>query len=954
MAGDDLTVKVDANVSGYEAGVERAQRATMRYQASLASLESDLMKLEKSLDDDVAAALQRQNDAMESTGRGLFVFGAAAAVGLGLAVNEAMKWESAWAGVTKTVDGSAPQMEKLEADLRNLATTLPATHEEIAAVAEAAGQLGVAREDIISFTKVMVDLGETTNLTADDAATAIAQMMNVMQTAPEDVGRMGAALVALGNDGASTEAQILGMAQRIAGAGASIGLAESEVLAIANALASVGIEVEAGGSAISAVMKEIQLDVSTNAARLEDWARVAGMSAEEFKSLWQQDAAAGLDAFVRGLGNIQANGGDAVKVLADLEITQIRQSDALLRLAGAGDLLTESLVLGNQAWEENSALLEEAAKRYGTTESRVQVARNQLRDAAIDMGSVLLPALAEVAGTMSNFIRAWQDVPKPIRTAIVVLGVLVTSLSLFGGAVMMAQAKIAGFAATTAALPAGPLKNLRGGLASTAGFLMGPWGAAIALGVAAVALLAAEHGKAAREVEAYRATLDEAGNATEQTFQQALENLSAEGWLDYAKDVGISMEEVVAAVTQGGGALDELKAKVAEAEGNMGTGESFWNNLTGDSGQFIENIENARGKIAEAQEQGRLLSEGNAQLAGTSAAAGDAQEGATAAWSDGADAAGDLNEEIKTLGENLSDLADAYLNNRDAGRQVRDGLRQIRNAVKEYRNEHGSLKGAFKEGTESGDKFSGMLDDLAQDYLTQIETTERVSGSQRKTMQVYRESRASLIDVAQSLGMTERQAKQYANQILGTPKLARTLFDAQTGQASADIAALQRQIDEAARNRQARIDITVQMHRRGAQTVGGLQEADGGIVQAYGDGGFSSGGSRVDRMPQLRVGGGTVTWNEPETGWEAYISGKPSMLARNRGVWAEAGRRLGIGSGGGSTVVVQQVSLDGVRVEGRIGADGYLRGVIRQEASQVARAEVDGAARHRRLAEGGR
>lgn len=66
--------------------------------------------------------------------------GLAVSAALALSGKAAIDWESAWAGVTKTVDGSASQMAVLEGGLRDLATTLPSTHTEIAAVAEAAGQ----------------------------------------------------------------------------------------------------------------------------------------------------------------------------------------------------------------------------------------------------------------------------------------------------------------------------------------------------------------------------------------------------------------------------------------------------------------------------------------------------------------------------------------------------------------------------------------------------------------------------------------------------------------------------------------------------------------------------------------------------------------------------------------------------------------------------------------------
>src|SRR5699024_3975242 len=165
---------------------------------------------------------------METAGRALTALGLTTVGALGLATKSAIDWESAWAGVRKTVDGSDVELAAVEDGLRNLATTLPATHAEIAAVAEAAGQLGVQTDSIVDFTETMINLGETTNLSADEAATSIAQLMNIMQTAPDDVDNLGAALVELGNNGASTERDIIQMAQRIASSGQIVGLTEAE------------------------------------------------------------------------------------------------------------------------------------------------------------------------------------------------------------------------------------------------------------------------------------------------------------------------------------------------------------------------------------------------------------------------------------------------------------------------------------------------------------------------------------------------------------------------------------------------------------------------------------------------------------------------------------------------------------------------------------------------------
>ncbi len=184
----------------------------------------------------------------------------------------------------------------------------------------------------------MVDLGETTNLTADEAATAIAQLMNVMQTAPEDVGRLGAALVELGNNGASTERDIIQMAQRISGAGAIIGLQEHEVLALSNALASVGIKAEAGGSAVSTAMIKMASAVAEGGEAVTGFAEAAGVSAAEFAQAFEDDPARAIQMFVEGLGRIDAAGGNVFAVLDDLGLGSIRTRDALLRLAGSGEL----------------------------------------------------------------------------------------------------------------------------------------------------------------------------------------------------------------------------------------------------------------------------------------------------------------------------------------------------------------------------------------------------------------------------------------------------------------------------------------------------------------------------------------------------------------------------------------------------------------------------------------
>jgi TP901 family phage tail tape measure protein len=444
MAGSvrNVSVRFTAEIQGFRQAMAEAAAATRRTadaaDESSAAADTYLGRLVESANE--------SRDAWDTAGASLLGIGTAAVAGLALAGKAAMDWETAWAGVTKTVDGTPAQMDELEASLRGLAKTLPATHEEIAGVAEAAGQLGVKREDVVGFTETMIALGETTNLTADEAATAIAQISNVMGTMERDgsegVERFSATLVALGNAGASTEAEILGMAQRLAGAGKLIGASESDVLALANAMASVGIEAQLGGGVMSRVMQRMYGDVMTGGEGLEELAKVAGVSSKEFATAFETDPVRAVDMMVKGLSRVKDEGGNVMETMSGLGIKGTEETSVILRLAGAGELLADSLKLGDSAWESNSALAAEAAKRYETTESKVKVAWNNIKDAAISAGAVLLPMIAGIAEGAAGLASAFGAIPAPIQGVLTVLGGVAGVAALGAGAFLTLTPRI--------------------------------------------------------------------------------------------------------------------------------------------------------------------------------------------------------------------------------------------------------------------------------------------------------------------------------------------------------------------------------------------------------------------------------------------------------------------------------------------------------------------------------
>ncbi|MFL5731466.1 MAG: phage tail tape measure protein, partial [Cytophagaceae bacterium] len=339
-----------------------------------------------------------------------------------LSMKAAMDFESAFAGVKKTVDATEDQFAQLEQGIRDMAKSIPASTTEISAVAEAAGSLGVQADNVLSFTRTMIDLGNTTNLSAEEAANSMARFANIVGTSQKDFDRLGSTIVDLGNKLATTEAEIMDMGLRLAGAGHQAGMSEGEILGFAAALSSVGINAEAGGSAFSTVIKNIQKSVELGDDKLATFAKTAGMSVKDFSELFRKDASQALLAFIKGLDNVKNSGGSVLQRLEELDLDEIRVSDALLRASASSDLFARSLEIGNKAFSENTALAAEAEKRYVTMASQIQVMKNKFSDLGITIGNDLAPHFKKIVDVISEWVTRFSGLDAPVRKVIILIG----------------------------------------------------------------------------------------------------------------------------------------------------------------------------------------------------------------------------------------------------------------------------------------------------------------------------------------------------------------------------------------------------------------------------------------------------------------------------------------------------------------------------------------------------
>lgn len=415
----ELSVQVDrcdAEVKESSAAMERAEG-----ELDLSNQTQEWRDLTNKIEENTAAkkdnaAAFKPEDAgiltpsnIKSIGMTLYSTLTPAISGMGYAmVNASEDIDSAYRNMRKTVDGTEQEFQGLYDAALKFSNTHVTSAAQLLEIEAIGGELGIATDNLQEFGEVVASLADSTNLSAEDAATALGHLANIMKIEPDQYSGFADALVRLGNNGASTEEEIVNIAERIGAMGAIVGMSTPDVLALASTIAATGQNAEAAGTAISKTMSffetavaaaggtmEISMESIGNAVAeggdqltifanmagmtadefVEAWssdpegtfeglsqtikgaegslqkiADVAGMTAEEFAATWESDPTAAFEAFIKGLNGIEQSGGSADSTLANLGITAVRQKQAIEGLMQTVGHLDDNLTMSGDAW----------------------------------------------------------------------------------------------------------------------------------------------------------------------------------------------------------------------------------------------------------------------------------------------------------------------------------------------------------------------------------------------------------------------------------------------------------------------------------------------------------------------------------------------------------------------------------------------------------------------------
>lgn len=442
------------------AGWEKVQREIITTESTLKHYKKQLTDsmisqgAAESLLGKFGGAVERFGTKVEGVGRGMQTIGRGlsrtitpAILGTGAAtVAAAVNIDTGLTNVRKTVDGTEEQFQQLKASAIDFSKTNAVSARQILDIQALGAQLGFSIDELDEFGRVVSGLDIATNMDAETAATQLAQFANITKMSHGEISNYGSAIVGLGNNFATTESDISAMAMRIAASGTQVHMSQADILGLATALSSMGVEADAGGSAVSTIMANIDKAVATNSDKVATWASAANMSVDEFSAAWKSKPVDALSAVLSGMESATDEGGNMSVMLQDLGIDSIRQTDVMKRLAGNSELVGRAVAKSNEEWQKNTALQNEVDNRNESLAAKFEMVKNKaiavadqvggpLADAllgALDAASPLFDAIASGAQAFSDMD---EDQQRLILTLVGVAAAFGPVMNVVGGAV---------------------------------------------------------------------------------------------------------------------------------------------------------------------------------------------------------------------------------------------------------------------------------------------------------------------------------------------------------------------------------------------------------------------------------------------------------------------------------------------------------------------------------------
>ncbi len=324
-------------------------------------------------------------------------------------IDDAMVSVSKYTGLTKD------EVKALNEELQKMDTRT--SIEKLNALAADAGRLGItskaAIKDFVEAADIInIALGEDLGEDAVKNIGKMAQMFGETET----MGLRGAmiatasAVNTLAQSSSASEPYVMDFSARLAGVANTAGLTQAQVMGIASAMDQNMAQVEKSATSVQKVMMDMM-------GKTEKYARLLGMTGEEFKKLVDTDMNTAFLSVIDKFKEINASGPSALaETLADLKLKGAGVQETLLTLAKHTDQLREAQQLATQAYADGNSVINEAAAANGSAVAQMEKMNKQIEVQKARLGEELYPIYKKIINGTLSLASGTVSLVKQLKT----------------------------------------------------------------------------------------------------------------------------------------------------------------------------------------------------------------------------------------------------------------------------------------------------------------------------------------------------------------------------------------------------------------------------------------------------------------------------------------------------------------------------------------------------------
>lgn len=344
----------------------------------------------------------------------------------------AVQFESVMADVKKVVDFDTPeQFGQMSKEVLLLSTRIPMAAEGIGAIVAAAGQAGIAREELLRFAEDAAKMGVAFDLSGQEAGAAMTGLRSIFGLTQDEVVKLGDAINHLSNNMDAKAADLLNIANRAGSTAKLFGLSGAQLNALGATFLALKTPPEVAATGINALLMKLATADKQN-DKFQQGLQDIGLSAEVMKKLIERDAQGALTTFLRQVKQAP----DLMGTLSDL--FGMEYADDIAKLVGSMDTYEKAVGLVADQTAYAGSMQKEYEARSATTANNLQLLKNQMARLGVTVGNALLPALNSLVGALMGPIDSLANLAErfPIVTQVVVgtvgavLGLKVATIAL--------------------------------------------------------------------------------------------------------------------------------------------------------------------------------------------------------------------------------------------------------------------------------------------------------------------------------------------------------------------------------------------------------------------------------------------------------------------------------------------------------------------------------------------